>query len=172
MWATRQKRREFDLMRAEEFHKLYGEFFSLWKKWNSGFRKDDKPSGASQQALFASACEMEGRNEALLLRIASTLSLTEMQQEAIGEFRQLFQRLRESIRDFEPLAWDSSGHEEYKRFKELACHVSAIVVLGKEPDECTLVQGQSALLAVTSNRHENRKRRLASQQSTEEMVPR
>ena len=38
-WNTRQKQRELDLSTAQTFHRLYGEFFAVWKLWNC-FIKD------------------------------------------------------------------------------------------------------------------------------------
>src|SRR5262249_42640723 len=33
-WSFRQKHREIDLSVAQDFHRLYGEFFAVWKLWN------------------------------------------------------------------------------------------------------------------------------------------
>lgn len=33
-WAIRQKRRELELSAVNEFYKLYGEFFAVWKLWS------------------------------------------------------------------------------------------------------------------------------------------
>ena len=33
-WTLIQRRKELDLETAQTFHKLYGEFFALWKLWN------------------------------------------------------------------------------------------------------------------------------------------
>jgi hypothetical protein len=33
-WSLRQKHHEINLSAAQDFHRLYGEFFALWKLWN------------------------------------------------------------------------------------------------------------------------------------------
>ena len=34
-WDQIKRRREMDLASAEEFQRLYGEFFAVWKTWNA-----------------------------------------------------------------------------------------------------------------------------------------
>ena len=42
-WNLRQKRRESDLATAQDLQRLYGDFFAVWKSWNSVVRTAGTP---------------------------------------------------------------------------------------------------------------------------------
>ena len=143
------------MIAAGNFHALYGEFFSLWKLWNY-FKRDVGATalqGASRWDLLDRAARSEAKLEATLVRLAAERRLTQPEINALGQFRQLYQQLRECIRDDRPLAWDHSTHADYVRFKKLATKIAAIIAGEKS------ASGQS-FLDITSNNYELPDRRI------------
>jgi hypothetical protein len=155
LWSRRQKQNEQDLMAARDFHALYGEFFALWKLWNYFIRDlgAESLSGASRWNLLDRACGTEAKLESTLVRLASERSLTNKDIDTLGHFRQLYQQLREAIRDNKPLAWDHSEHPDYVQFKTLAPQVAAIIIGQRRVR-------RELLMKITSNIYElpNRRR--------------
>ena len=48
-WAMRQKRREETRVAANEFYRLYGEFFAVWKLWNYSLDDTDYSDKTAQR---------------------------------------------------------------------------------------------------------------------------
>jgi hypothetical protein len=149
-WNLRQKQKENDLSTARDFHAIYGEFFAIWKLWNYYVR--DVPelrqlSEASRWALLDRACIAEGKLETTLVRLVSEKALEPDDVEILGQFRQLYQELRESIRDDQPLPWDSSNDPHYVAFKERAPKIAGLIV-GKDKIN------SKKLFDITSNQYE------------------
>jgi hypothetical protein len=155
-WSLSQKARELDLAAMHEFHALYGEFFALWKLWN--YKREDSEStafpDASRWDLLSRATVAEGKLEAALVRAASSKRLSSEDVQRLGEFRQLYQRLREAIRGDQRLAWDWSDHPEYRRFKELAPHVAELI--RRDSSAGLPKDSGSTILRITSNEHEKK----------------
>ena len=128
IWSERQKLREQDLVAARDFHLAYGDFFATWKLWNYHLQmgKDALPE-SSRWKILERACQAEAKLEATLIRLASERALSKAESETLGRFRQLFQTLRESIRDNKRLDWNHSEHPQYSEFKRLAPKVAAII---------------------------------------------
>lgn len=162
-WDAVKKRTEFDLAAMEQFYKLYGEFFTVWKLWDDANRRgdDDKRS-----ALLERIAAAEGQLEALIVRISCQRSLTEAQQHVLGAFRQAYQTLRRSMRNGKSLSrdygWNASNATPYAAFKGLAACVGVLlrpdpmpliarskVVAGPDTAAATLI-----LRSVTSNAYE------------------
>ncbi len=122
-WAILQKRRETEIDTLNEFYKLYGNFFSIWKLWNNRTHEDDEV----QKQIIADAYAAEGGVEAILVKIATEKRLNETQLEILGRFRQAYQRLRECIEADKNLPWGSSDDPEYLTFKRLSYLVSCII---------------------------------------------
>jgi len=101
-WNLIQKRREIDMANVQQFYSLYGEFKEVVKIWRVIKRNKDSalaiPSD-SRWSLLARACAVEGKNEAILVKIATERDLEEKALVQLGLFRQAIQKLRESIRD-------------------------------------------------------------------------
>lgn len=149
IWSREQKRREQDLIVARDFHQAYGQFFATWKQWNYFLNGGtDLFPGASRWSILQEACKAEATLESTFVRLASERQLSQHDVEALGRFRQIFQHLRESIRDGLPLAWNSSEHPTYAEFKMLAPRVAAIIGTSKVADE-------SSLMKITTNMFEN-----------------
>lgn len=150
-WNGRQKEKEFDLVTARDFHDLYGEFFAIWKLWNY-YHKESKGEvlpGISRWGLLERACKAEGKLESTLVRLTCEKSLEEIDIKTLGRFRQLYQELRETIRDGRPLDWNNSEDPDYLEFKTLAPKIAALIV-GKPINNKSSI----ALIEITSNRHE------------------
>jgi hypothetical protein len=156
-WNIRQKRREFDLTTARDFHALYGEFFAVWKLWNYFCRDVGAGAlpGASRWELLKRSCESEGKLEATLVRLACDRSLTPPEIEILGSFRQLYQMLRQSIKANRPLSWDASDNPQYVEFKRLAPEIARIIV-AEDGSRVGPGGAATALREITSNRHEQR----------------
>lgn len=155
-WAIRQKRRESELSAANEFYRLYGEFFAVWKIWNCSRDEGRRSSSlaASRWDILNRAAAAEAGIEAILVKLASERVLSDLEINDLGRFRQAYQSLRETIRDDEPVKWSSSEHPEYATFKRLACRVANMLFSGDQREPPTAEQAHEALRRITSNRWE------------------
>lgn len=155
-WGLWQKRREQAQTAANEFYKLYGEFFATWKLWNYHLKelKNTEIWNNIRWDLLKKATVAEAGIEALLVKIASERELSEKEIETMGCFRQGFQQLRQSIRDNEPLDWPRSNCKEYLAFKRLASSVSRLASTVDSTDRPSALTAQNALEKVTSNHWE------------------
>lgn len=129
-WNLRQKQKEYDLSTARDFHALYGEFFALWKLWNS-YLNNRRANGLPENTgwdLLDRACVAEGKLESTLVRLACEKPLSNRDIEILGQFRQIYQMLRETMRADEPLRWNNANHPDYLAFKTLAPQVSSMIV--------------------------------------------
>jgi hypothetical protein len=147
-WAIRQKRRELELAAVNEFYRLYGEFFTIWKAWaySRSDRVQVETPEATRWSLLERACIAEGKLEAIFVKLSSESALSDSDIEVLGSFRQAYQQLRESIRDNRDLGWWSADDERYLSFKRLAYRV-ACIILG---DGAT-GQGEDTWVRITAN---------------------
>jgi hypothetical protein len=155
-WNLRQKRRESDLATAQDLQTLYGEFFAVWKLWNTAQRRAGLDgSERLRLKLLRRACDAEGLVERVFVNLAVERHLSARDRETLGRFRQGYQRLRHAIQDDRPLGWTSSEHPEYLAFKRLAVEVASIVYAegagGRAPSGS---EAFAALREITANRHE------------------
>jgi hypothetical protein len=156
-WDQIKRRRESDQAAADEFQRLYGEFFAVWKSWNAIPMRDielDEPGDAAWKCL-RQAADIEGRVEALLAKISAERHLTGDDVDALGAVRQGFQSLRGVIKKGEPLPWWGSEIEQYAAFKELAIYTTRLLSAPsgtKQPP--TSSDAAASFRGITSNRHE------------------
>jgi hypothetical protein len=157
-WDQIRRNRESDLAAAEEFQRLYGEFFAVWKTWDAipegEFGLSD-PAGAAWGCLRDSA-EIEGRVEALLAKISAERVRSGDDIDVLGAVRQGFQSLRGAIKKEERLPWWGSEAEPYAAFKALAVYTARL--LGTPSDSKNAPSNAAAtenFRGITSNRHEN-----------------
>jgi hypothetical protein len=157
-WGFWQKRREQALAATNDFYRLYGEFFAVWKLWDHWLRQstsEDCLVAERGWKLLERAIAAEASMETMMVKLASERTLSRVDLALLGRFRQAFQLLRETMRERVPLNWLSSEHSEYLAFKELAVSVSrtvSTVDLSRQlPSE---KQGRAALKVITSNRWE------------------
>ncbi len=163
MWTLRQKRRELALSAASELHRIYGEFFAIWKLWN--YSKKEAPSSSADEMrwdLMKRAALVEAGFEALLMKIASERVLSRADCDDLGLLRQGFQRLRESIRSDKSLDWSSSSDPEYVAFKRLSCHFANLLTSDRQWRRPRQETAADALLDITSNVHEIRWKQLSA----------
>ena len=155
-WSYRQKQKEIDLSAAQDFHRLYGEFFAVWKLWNYFIRDVGATNlpGATRWELLKRACDAESFVERVFVKLAAERALSPLDRDRLGSFRQGYQSLREAIRDNQPLRWDSSTHPEYLAFKSLAVEVAMLIQVGTVVHANVLANHVQALLDITSNRFE------------------
>ncbi len=123
----RQKRREIEIDRANQFFQLYGEFFAIWKLYNHllihHFLNDTR-----YIEILKRASDAEAGIEAILIKIASDKKLSQNDIETLGNFRQSYQFLRETICNKRQIDWYYCNHYQYKRFKELSCKVANMLL--------------------------------------------
>jgi len=126
-WDDLRRRRESDLADRAEFYRLYGEFFAVWKLWDTHVTRPslEVPSGV-QWELLTRGGHVEGGFEALLVKVASERRLSNREVTLLACYRQAYQRLRERIRDGRRLEWwamnkpgRGPGYLEYQTFKAL-----------------------------------------------------
>lgn len=153
-WATRQKRRELAITAANDFYRLYGEFFAIWKLWNFLLKQDRTPeqAAAQQWELLERAAAAEAGVEAALVRLAVERRLDDRQRATAGRFRQGYQTLREAIRAGTPIGWQSSEHPEYVAFKRLATETATLISSTERGRTPAVREAQAALVAITANR--------------------
>lgn len=142
-WDFRKKRNETDIVNAQRFFELYGEFKAIIRLWRVFYNNTHPAQGASngipipepvatRWELLKRAADAESGIESLILKLTAERKLSDEQMEALGLFRQAYQKLRESIRADRLLHWtyDSS---EYVLFNELATTVARMISLDKAP---------------------------------------
>jgi|GEM_PF-1344279 len=154
-WGIRQKRREMALGTANEFYRLYGEFFAIWKLWNYIAKTGNAETQKNQWALLERAAAAEAGVEAILVKLSAERELSSTELDTLGRFRQGYQTLRETIANAKPLHWSSSDHVEYAAFKKLASRIGSIVTA--EPSAPPpLYVAERSLREITSNNWEGR----------------
>jgi hypothetical protein len=179
-WSLLQKRRELQLTAANEFTKLYGEFFSVWKLWNEFHRNfevdlhniegegEQSPSNGSEEnrefvrstyyEILKRAAAAEGQVEALLVRLATEQQLRKQDAEMLGRFRQGYQRLRKHIENRDALDWFSHVDIKYRTFKFLACYTSRLLAPRLTISPPTPYQAGESIAIITSNEWEEHRR--------------
>lgn len=127
-WDDLKRRRESDLSDRARFYRIYGEFFAVWKAWDTHITRPALvvPDGL-QWALLDRAAQVEGEFEALLVKVASERRLGDREVTLLACYRQAYQRLRERIRGGRRLEWwamnkpgRGTGYQEYQMFKALS----------------------------------------------------
>lgn len=155
-WAIRQKHRELELAAVNEFYKLYGEFFAVWKLWayyldSIGSGEKPESSDTTRWELLKRATAAEGALESVFVKLSSEKRLANEDIEVLGKFRQAYQQLRESIRDHADLGWSYQTHPEYLTFKRLA-HLTARLILSDiQPGLRAKDQATDALENITAS---------------------
>jgi hypothetical protein len=156
-WDQVKRRRETDLAAAEEFQRLYGEIFAVWKIWNAiPERKIEiKDSAEARWDCLKRTADIEGRVEALLAKISAERELSPKDKAALGAVRQGFQSLRNAIEKDEPLPWWGSEVEPYAAFKDLAVYTSGLLsassISKRNPSRDDAAK---TFRQITSNKHE------------------
>lgn len=155
-WDRIKKRRELDLASAHDFQALYGEFFSIWKSWDSHQRYQD---AFESNEAFPTEClwrtvAVEGKFEALLAKVASERELSDTDVAVLGAVRQGFRALRKAIREKENLDWRSADGHRYMAFKGLCVHTSRLLGSSpRRPLQPAPVVAMENFRRMTDNRH-------------------
>lgn len=158
-WTLRQKRKELDLVAAERFYSLYGEFFAVWKLWNyllEAKYKDGKEDKKRRVSLLERAAAMEAGMEALLFKISSERKLSKNEKDDLGLLRQGFQALRVSMREVKKLPWYSSEYPQYQKLKRTASRVGNMLASSSWAKEPSAAEAELTFRYITSNIHEER----------------
>ncbi len=154
-WNIQQKIREQDITISYDFHKLYGEFFAIWKLWS--YSLDNVESAPEERnRLLERACTAEGLVESMIVRLASVRHLSNDEVETLGKFRQAYQSLRQSIRDKKNLGWSSHKNPQYIAFKELSIQVSALIRYNTSLQKEEMTSRINAFKDITSNKWESK----------------
>lgn len=153
-WNRRQKFLESAQTRADDFFRIYGNFFATWKIWDFALKNKEKYDSEALR-IFESACSAEGQMESFLVKLCVEVKLNETEIDSLGRFRQGYQTLRQRIRDEKPLAWNSSKHPEYVSFKILSTDVAQLVSLTRDRRKTpSAAQATEQLTNVTANKWE------------------
>jgi hypothetical protein len=135
-WDDRKKRRELELAALSEFYRLYGDFFAVWKAWETykprPGRTFIRPEAGTAWQLLERACAVEGGFESLLVKVALEHDLCDAQIVKLARFRQGHQSLREAIREDRRLDWRAQpglgdASDKYSAFKLLATSFAALL---------------------------------------------
>jgi hypothetical protein len=132
-WDAVKKKSEMNLNALEKLYQLYGEFFEVWKVWDTskGQEPSSKDFHKTRAELLERAAKAEGIMESLLVRITSERVLSDRELDLLGAFRQSYQTLREAIENDinikKDLGWKESHAIPYAAFKGLASSVAAIL---------------------------------------------
>jgi hypothetical protein len=160
-WDTIKKQTELDLAAMEQFYKIYGEFFAVWKLWDDAIQRN----GGNRNELFERIAAAEAQLEALIVRISCQRLLTEDEIHITGAFRQAYQTLRKSMKHGLSLSadhgWNASNATPYAAFKGLAAGVAVLLrpeqsgvwKMPSAPTQSAIAAAQS-LRALTSNAYE------------------
>jgi hypothetical protein len=132
LWNKASRRRELDLGAVAAFRATYGEWFVAWKGWESAHRAHpERVPDETRETLLASATSVEGRFEALTLKITTDRYLSDEEIDRLGRFRQGYQQLRESIRSDRPLPFrlqfDDDKVAAYATFKALSVDFATLL---------------------------------------------
>src|ERR1700681_3799105 len=153
-WNLRQKRRELDFTNAQEFHAIYGDFKETSKIWRIVKRNKDRNLTILPEcrwSLLTQACAVEGKNEAIIVKLATERRMIPAETRTLGLFRQALQTLRESIRDDEEVPSSSRG-AEYVFVNELAAEVACIISAHRSQAELRPQTASANLEAIASIR--------------------
>ena len=129
-WEFKKKQKELAVSTSTKFQELYGEFSAVWRLWKLYWKKSKSEiiDNKSERywELLRRASVAEGGIEAILVKLASEKKLTKDDINTLGLFRQVFQQLRQSIRDVEEMDWKRKT-PQYKLLKELTCKTILII---------------------------------------------
>ena len=137
-WEIKMKQKEQNLFSSSEFHKLYGEFTTVWRLWkvqHDHFPVRESLSKESEERyweLLKRASFVEGGMESVLVKLASEKTLSKPERNSLGLFRQAIQQLRQSIRDFDKMNWQRSD-KEYILLKELTINTAQLINNSAKP---------------------------------------
>jgi hypothetical protein len=154
-WEQARKWRKLDLSALEELYRCYGEFYAVWKAWNSysdANHPSDAPSDTPWELLLRAAAA-EGSVEALLAKIVTERKLNPKEIDALGSLRQAYRGLRHAIRRGKPLAWSRSANPDYTAFKGLQTLVAELLTRSSEKRPATAEAARN-FARVTSNEYE------------------
>jgi len=154
-WDYKKKRRELSIISMKEFNNCYGQFYTLWKKWNYTI-KDENCTDERKISIMDEVLKMEANMETLFITIANERRLSIKEKKYLGQFRQAFQQLRNHIKKKEELDWSYQDIHDYRSFKILAIYVGRIVSdlgNGKKPTE---KEAEKNLFMITSGEWERK----------------
>ena len=179
-WDYRKKRNEIDIDSAHRFFGLYGEFRAINRLWNifcfntlHELKEQASARGSKlitipdsnnvRWELIKRAADAESGIESLILKLTAERRLDRKEMEALGRFRQAYQKLRESIRADRPLRW-SHATKEYEVFNDLATRFARMISLDEarklelmpldSDPEHTLEQALEGMRTITGYRPE------------------
>jgi hypothetical protein len=154
-WEGFKRRREQSRASLELFFAAYGEWFATWKLWAAA--TDAGSIGTLGVDLLERATAVEGKFEALLVKVATERPLDADQMRRLGRFREAYQSLRESIEQRRSLDWNVRGRDDhvqpYVAFKVLSTEFARLLSPSALRRPSRDAAGQ-ALVTITSWRPE------------------
>jgi len=127
-WDIRKKRQELDIAAATQFQQLYGEAKEIARLWRFIADQQEPPVLGSTDLhwqLLTRATAVEGKFEAVVIKLATERHLTKEQIRSVGLFRRSCYELRESIRDKRLPTMGYGGG--YTLFNNLAVEITCLL---------------------------------------------
>lgn len=159
-WNLKQKRREIQLDRANQFFQLYGEFFATWRVYNHLHDNEYLDDKERCIEIFKRASAAEAGIEAILIKIASERKLDADEIKTLGCFRQSYQLLRKTIESKERFPFSSPEDHKYLAFKKLSCKVAQMLLEDNKFESPTKEKAFAAFSCITSSNWRKRYKRL------------
>ena len=153
-WDRKKALRERALAAMQELAKLYGEFLSTRKNWDT-LRRFPVLEGQQEERaravwqLVDRATSAEGRFEALLVRLSAERRFTADELDSIAALRLAFKALRKGLRDDERIPWGSDGAPDYRAFKALAARFAVVLAQPITGDRPTAQEAVTTLTRMT-----------------------
>jgi hypothetical protein len=161
-WEIKKKQKEQDILSSSEFHKLYGEFTSVWRLWkvqHDNFPTKESLSDKSEERyweLLKRASTVEGGMESVFVKLASEKTLSDTEINALGFFRQAIQQLRQSIRDFDKMNWQREN-QGYILLKELTIITTQLINRPSKTPKDEMAKMQLSKITETNSKQWNMK---------------
>ena len=163
---AREKEIELARFIREHQYKAIAELYSFFAEFMRIYRFVNAPDTnledeETRVRLFEDASIVEGKVDALILRIASEFTHDNSQQLylQLSELRQSVQIWRENIGKKEGLPFYKSGQEDYMRFKKAFVNVATLITSEiyrpLDAPELSVEQARTMLLDIFDNKHES-----------------
>ena len=153
-WDIRKKRLELDIAAATQFQQLYGEIKEIMRLWRIATKKTDQlislPTDIRWQ-LLARATSVEGKFEAIAMKLATERYLTSDQIFNVGLFRQACQEVRDAIQEGRSLPSIRYGGG-YTLFNNLATEITSLIGSNRQTKIPNLRSAQKNLDEIASVR--------------------
>jgi hypothetical protein len=151
-WDLRKKRQELDIAAATQFQQLYGEAKEVARLWRVIMTLSDQSLQIPKEKemrwqLLARATAVEGRFEAVVIKLTTERLLSKEQVQTLGLFRGACQDLRDAISDMSLPAMGQ--YPGYILFNNLAVSITQLLNSNRSADVPNSTIATENLIEVT-----------------------